>query len=185
MIRDARERQGIRLEKVSSDLHIRVTYLQAIENGRSEILPSPVQGRGFVRMFAHYLKLDPESVLAIWDSPLPNETPSTGSEDAPGSSPNAPKRPGAIWKKLRKKPDESQRPVPSAEPVSPAQSIYDQIGEQLREPPICLGRIPVECTIPPRPSPAPRIGFGTVAPTPRTRPLAPSKIGRASCRERV
>lgn len=76
MIRDARERQGIRLEKVSSDLHIRVTYLQAIENGRSEILPSPVQGRGFVRMFAHYLKLDPESVLAIWDSPLPNETPS-------------------------------------------------------------------------------------------------------------
>lgn len=133
MIRDARERQGIRLEKVSSDLHIRVTYLQAIENGRSEILPSPVQGRGFVRMFAHYLKLDPESVLAIWDSPLPNETPSTGSEDAPGSSPNAPKRPGTIWKKLRKKPDESQRPVPSAEPVSLAQSIYDQIGEQLRE----------------------------------------------------
>ncbi len=133
IIRDARERQGIRLEKVSSDLHIRITYLQAIENGRSEILPSPVQGRGFVRMFAYYLKLDPESVLAVWDSPLPNETPPVESETAPEPTANVSKRPGAIWKKLRKKPDESHIPVPSAEPTSPAQSIYDQIGAQLRE----------------------------------------------------
>ena len=44
-------------------------------------------------------------------------------------------------------------------------------------PPICLGRVPVECAVPPRPSPAPRIGLGTAAPTPRTPPLAPPRQG--------
>ena len=44
-------------------------------------------------------------------------------------------------------------------------------------PPIFLGRVPVECAVPPRPSPAPRIGLGTAAPTPRTRPLAPPRQG--------
>ena len=44
-------------------------------------------------------------------------------------------------------------------------------------PPICLGRVPVECAVPPRPSPAARIGLGTAAPTPRTRPLAPPRQG--------
>ena len=52
IIRDAREAQNISLEKLSENLHIRITYLQAIENGRSEILPSPVQARGFIRMVA-------------------------------------------------------------------------------------------------------------------------------------
>ena len=47
-------------------------------------------------------------------------------------------------------------------------------------PPICLGRVPVECAVPPRPSPAARIGLGTAAPTPRTRPLAPPRQGAHS-----
>ena len=44
-------------------------------------------------------------------------------------------------------------------------------------PPICLGRVPVECAAPPRPVPAPRNGFGVAAPTPRTRPPAPPRQG--------
>ncbi|HPS48611.1 MAG TPA: helix-turn-helix transcriptional regulator, partial [Flexilinea sp.] len=68
-LRSARESKNIPLSKVSDDLHIRITYLQAIENGRPEILPSPVQGRGFVRMYSDYLKLDTEKILYAWDHP--------------------------------------------------------------------------------------------------------------------
>ncbi len=68
-LKKAREERKIPLTKVSDDLFIRITYLQAIENGQEEILPSVVQGRGFVRMYADYLNLDSEKILHMWDEP--------------------------------------------------------------------------------------------------------------------
>lgn len=68
-LREAREKKELSLHEVSDELHIRMTYLQAIENGRAEILPSVVQGRGFVRMYAEYLGLDAGDVLRSWDNP--------------------------------------------------------------------------------------------------------------------
>ena len=69
IIRETREEKNIPLSKVAEDLFIRTTYLQAIENDRTEILPSPVQGRGFVRMYAEYLNMDVKQVLDAWDHP--------------------------------------------------------------------------------------------------------------------
>lgn len=68
-LRKKREEKNISLTQVSEELFIRNTYLQAIENGRPEILPSPVQGRGFVRMYSDYLGLDVDAVLNAWDNP--------------------------------------------------------------------------------------------------------------------
>lgn len=144
IIRDAREAQNISLEKLSENLHIRITYLQAIENGRSEILPSPVQARGFIRMVARYLDLDPNRVLTIWDAPSPDSLP-TGFSPEPNQPPDA--HTGAIpaneTKRFPFNPFHSHNNGPASSPAldheempestSPAQSIFNAIGAQLRE----------------------------------------------------
>ena len=61
-----RERQArdIPLEQVAQGTHIRLHYLQAIEDGSFDELPSPVQVRGFLRAYAGYLGIDLEPILA-------------------------------------------------------------------------------------------------------------------------
>lgn len=147
LIRDTRESQGISLEKISKDLHIRITYLQAIENGRPEILPSAVQGRGFIRMVAIYLKLDPIHVLSVWDEPSLDGVPVPARPAQPNPIPASQKRPSFPFLPNRKKKDQplaaSDQQQDPAALLSPAQSIYDHIGAQLRERRELLG-LPLE-----------------------------------------
>lgn len=51
------------LEQAAKATRIRLLYLQALENDDFTILPSPVQGRGFLRLYAQYLGLDVEALL--------------------------------------------------------------------------------------------------------------------------
>lgn len=62
-LRRIRESRDISLEQVSIGTRIRLNYLQALESGDLEALPSAVQARGFVRAYASYLGIDPESLL--------------------------------------------------------------------------------------------------------------------------
>jgi len=61
-----RERQArdISLEQVAQGTHIRLHYLQAIEDGNFDELPSPVQVGGFLRAYAGYIGIDLEPILA-------------------------------------------------------------------------------------------------------------------------
>lgn len=63
-LRDAREERKISLEEVAQATRIRLNYLQAIESGDLDRLPSKAQARGFIRAYAGYLKLDAEPLLA-------------------------------------------------------------------------------------------------------------------------
>ena len=51
LLRENREQKGISIKEASDALHIRIPYLQALENGRAEIIPSNVQARGFLPNF--------------------------------------------------------------------------------------------------------------------------------------
>lgn len=62
-LRQARQERNIPLEQVAHATHIRLHYLQAIEAGDLDRLPSVVQARGFLRAYAGYLGLDPEPLL--------------------------------------------------------------------------------------------------------------------------
>jgi cytoskeletal protein RodZ len=62
-LRRQREALGLTLEDVERHTHLRLHYLQALENGRLEGLPSPVQGRGMLNNYAVFLGLEPEPVL--------------------------------------------------------------------------------------------------------------------------
>lgn len=126
LLKEAREKLKIPLSKASDDLFIRITYLEAIENNRPEILPSPVQGRGFLRMYAEYLHLDPMEILHVWDR-----------AEGQGLTPE----PVEIRTEPEKKPDSAkkQKNVPPAgEPIpalnsDPVQDIYLSIGKELKQ----------------------------------------------------
>jgi len=66
-LRQMRESRALSLEQASRATHIRLYYLQALEAGELEAMPSAVQARGFLRAYANYLGLDSESVLASLD----------------------------------------------------------------------------------------------------------------------
>ena len=57
-----RQSRGIALEEIAEITHIRLEYLSAIEEGEVEDLPSPVQMRGFLRLYADTLGVEFEDL---------------------------------------------------------------------------------------------------------------------------
>jgi cytoskeleton protein RodZ len=62
-LRQQREMLGLSLEDVARHTHLRAHYLQALETGAINELPSPVQGRGMLNNYATFLGLDQEKLL--------------------------------------------------------------------------------------------------------------------------
>ena len=62
-LKAAREEKELTLEKVFQAIRIRVSYLQALEDDDLSSMPSPVQGRGYLRNYAEYLGLDLDQIL--------------------------------------------------------------------------------------------------------------------------
>lgn len=71
-LRQIRESRGISLEEIAQKTRIRLSYLQAIESGDKETLPSKVQLRGFLRLYASELGVD-ISDLEYAEPDLPQE----------------------------------------------------------------------------------------------------------------
>jgi cytoskeletal protein RodZ len=62
-LKNQRERLGFSITNVENQTFIPGRYLQAIEDGSLEKLPSTVQGKGMVKNYAQFLGLDPEPLL--------------------------------------------------------------------------------------------------------------------------
>jgi cytoskeletal protein RodZ len=67
MLRDARVARGISLDEAERDTKIRARYLAALEDDKPAALPGSVYARGFIRNYAHYLGIDPEEALGLYD----------------------------------------------------------------------------------------------------------------------
>jgi len=63
LLREAREAKGLTLSDAHADTRINKCYLEALENGQYEVLPSNSHVRGYLRNYARYLDLDPKPVL--------------------------------------------------------------------------------------------------------------------------
>lgn len=64
MLRQRRSEMNISLKDVENATSIRISYLQAIEEGLMERLISPIYAHGFVKQYATYLGLDGERIIA-------------------------------------------------------------------------------------------------------------------------
>ena len=67
MLRTAREAQGLTLEEVESNIHIRQHLIKAMEEDNFKEFPSPIVARGLIRNYAKFLKLDPIKALTLYD----------------------------------------------------------------------------------------------------------------------
>ena len=63
-LEEARKRKGVSLREVSESTKIRGDYLSAIESGNYEINLPEVYLRGFVRLYAKFLGLDQDAMVA-------------------------------------------------------------------------------------------------------------------------
>jgi len=67
LLRETREARGISLTTAERDTKIRAKYISALEDNNLTLLPGPVYARGFVRNYAHYLGLDPQEALDLFE----------------------------------------------------------------------------------------------------------------------
>ena len=74
-LKQTREARYLTLERASEDTRIRVLFLQALEADDYSVIPSAAQGRGFLRNYAEYLKLDIDEMIAEIqrNAPAPDE----------------------------------------------------------------------------------------------------------------
>ena len=76
-LRTAREKFGVSIEDAARATHIKLPYLQELENDHPELLPSPVQARGFLRLYASFLHIPAQPLIENWDKPVEPEPPTS------------------------------------------------------------------------------------------------------------
>lgn len=62
-LRIQRETLGVSLDEAEKQTRVRRHYLESLEKGDLDAMPSPVQGRGMLKNYAAFLGLDPEPLL--------------------------------------------------------------------------------------------------------------------------
>jgi cytoskeleton protein RodZ len=94
-LRQTREARGSTFEEVEAATRIRPRFLEALEAGDFAVFPGgEVQVRGFLRIYAGYLDLSPDKVLARYDTevrgvePVPASGVSAGAQPAPAAFPS-------------------------------------------------------------------------------------------------
>ena len=92
-LRQMRQSKGLSFEQVFEDTRIAPAYLRALEENRWEDLPSQVQGKGFLRLYAGFLGIPVQPLLQeieIQSQPPQPAEPAVPAPSAPGATPAAP-----------------------------------------------------------------------------------------------
>jgi cytoskeleton protein RodZ len=67
ILREARETKGLTLREVQEKTRISSRFLEALEMGDYDRLPTPTHVRGFLRNYARFLGLDPDPLLERYE----------------------------------------------------------------------------------------------------------------------
>ena len=62
-LRSAREKRGLTIKDIENETSIRSAYIDALEKGNYDALPSEVYVKGFIRNYAEFLNLNPDSLV--------------------------------------------------------------------------------------------------------------------------
>ena len=73
-LRSARKSRGISLDEVVKGTHIRLNYLQELENDHPEMFKSETQARGFLRLYASYLSIPSAPLIEQWQKAVHAES---------------------------------------------------------------------------------------------------------------
>lgn len=67
LLREAREAKGLSLAEAHEGTRINTRFLEALENGQYDLLPTQVHIKGYLRNYARFLDLDPEPLLTRYE----------------------------------------------------------------------------------------------------------------------
>src|SRR5512142_1334804 len=82
LLKQAREAKNLSLADVADSTFISIRYLEAIEAGRTDILPQAYV-RAFIREYAAVVGLDPAEIMRRYDNPTPATAPASSASPAP------------------------------------------------------------------------------------------------------
>jgi cytoskeleton protein RodZ len=99
-LRKQRESLGLSLNDIENYTHVRLHYLQAIEDGSMDRLPSPVQSRGMLQNYARFLDLDADKILLRFADALQSQHAEKELVKSPGKTPTKKPPPRIIQRLL-------------------------------------------------------------------------------------
>jgi cytoskeletal protein RodZ len=67
ILRHQRENKKLNLDKIADELKIRPQYLEALEKDQFDLLPGKLYQRSFLKVYAQFLNLDSEHILAMFE----------------------------------------------------------------------------------------------------------------------
>lgn len=91
-LRDARITAGMSLQDIADYTRIRVSYLEAMEEGQFEKLPGPVYVKGFIKQYAQFVGLDGNELIEMYRRESQEEPPQAVAKVATGPSEEPRKR---------------------------------------------------------------------------------------------
>lgn len=91
-LRQVREQQGYTLEDMNRITNIHIHYLQALEQDRYDLLPSPLYAKAFLRTYARSLGIDPKPIIDRFEQIV------LQSQSLAPSSPRNTQRPNTLGK---------------------------------------------------------------------------------------
>jgi transcriptional regulator with XRE-family HTH domain len=155
ILREARERRQLSLSQVAAATRMKVQVAQALEAEDYRKMPAPIYGRGFIRMYAAFVGVDPKPLIEEYNAAVsapPDQPAAASPSPAKPGQPGQPRvRPPAFPTKARPKqptpepyttakPERAagteaapSEPVPAPEPVAPP--VQESAPQPEQEPP--------------------------------------------------
>ncbi|HJV35472.1 helix-turn-helix domain-containing protein [Geomonas sp.] len=132
-LKGVRQARGLELDEASRVTKIGKNYLQAIEAGEFEKLPSAAYIKGFLRLYAEFLSLSGDEVVARYQNSLPKAPQVAPSTQRVGAGRVAPSKTGSpsrwvipvvllalvVVAAIFFSPESDQKPARQAQPVPP------------------------------------------------------------------
>lgn len=109
-LRAAREALNLSLAEAAVATSIRFNHLQELEDDHPEVFSSAVQARGFLRLYASFLNLDANELIALWNPKEAIKEPEKTVEQKRDEQPLKPSEPAQF------KAPESEDEIKSVEP---------------------------------------------------------------------
>jgi len=173
-LREARERRQMTMSQLAAATRMKVQVVEAIEAENFRKFPAPVYGRGFIKLYAEAVGLDPKPLIDEYMARLNQEQSAPPPSMAVGRPPTRP--PARPTAPASQKPQPSPLPGTAVTAPSASRSVETWLEADPAPPPVAS---PSACEVhPPAPGPAaatePPAPVKAAEPEPAATPQPPS-----------
>ena len=91
-LKAAREKQNLSREEVAKATRLKTAYIEWIENNDFHRLIAPVYAKGFIRLYAQCVQIDPQPLLRQFAALEPTVQPAPAAPQKPSRKPAFPEK---------------------------------------------------------------------------------------------